>query len=122
MGSSHVSVTIPGNPAPVPFTDADEAAVAPVAAAHDDGAPGRTAVSPWAMPRAAWWQVLKRVWDETGKDNISLVSAGVAFFAFLSFVPLIGSTVLVYGLAADPASIAKVTADLFELMPADAAR
>lgn len=90
--------------------------------AHDDGAPGRTAISPWAMPRAAWWQALKRVWEEVGKDNISLVSAGVAFFAFLSFVPLIGSTVLIYGLAADPTSIAKVTTDLFELMPADAAR
>lgn len=107
---------------PGPRGDAAGAAADGVVRAHDDGAPGRTAASPWTMPRAAWWQVLKRVWEETGKDNISLVSAGVAFFAFLSFVPLIGSVVLVYGLAADPASIAKVTADLFELMPADAAR
>lgn len=123
MDPSHdPTTTPPGGNAPAPLADADDAAVTPVVKAHDDGAPGRTALSPWHMPRAAWWQVLKRVWDETGKDNISLVSAGVAFFAFLSFVPLIGSTVLVYGLAADPASIAKVTADLFKLMPADAAR
>lgn len=120
--SNDATSSPPGSAGPAPLADADDTAVAPVVKAHDDGAPGRTAVSPWRMPRAAWWQVLKRVWDETGKDNISLVSAGVAFFAFLSFVPLIGSTVLVYGLAADPASIAKVTADLFELMPADAAR
>lgn len=104
---------------PISPTDPD---VTPTVKAHDDGAPGRTARSPWAMPGAAWWQILKRVWEEAGKDNISLVSAGVAFFAFLSFVPLIGSTVLIYGLAADPGSIAKVTADLFELMPADVAR
>jgi membrane protein len=89
--------------------------------AHDDGAPGRDAHSPWKMPRAAWWQILKRVWVETGKDNVSLIAAGVAFFAFLSFVPLIGSTVLVYGLAADPASIATVMGDLFSLLPSEVA-
>lgn len=89
--------------------------------AHDDGAPGRDAHSPWKMPRAAWWQILKRVWAETSKDNVSLVSAGVAFFAFLSFVPLIGSTVLVYGLAADPASIANAMSDLFDLLPSEVA-
>lgn len=105
---------------PLPETAMSEDATIMVEA-HDDGAPGRDAHSPWRMPRAAWWQILKRVWVETGKDNISLVSAGVAFFAFLSFVPLIGSTVLVYGLVADPASIASVMGDLFELMPADAA-
>lgn len=89
--------------------------------AHDDGAPGRDAHSPWKMPRAAWWQILKRVWAETGKDNVTLVSAGVAFFAFLSFVPLIGSTVLIYGLAADPASIAGLMSDLFTLLPSEVA-
>lgn len=105
---------------PIPETIATEEAPVMVKA-HDDGAPGRDAHSPWSMPRAAWWQILKRVWDETGRDNVSLVSAGVAFFAFLSFVPLIGSTVLVYGLAADPSSIAGVMSDLFDLMPADVA-
>jgi membrane protein len=89
--------------------------------ARDDGAPGRDAHSPWRMPRAAWWQIVKRVWFETGKDNVSLVSAGVAFFAFLSFVPLIGAAVLIYGLAADPGSIAGYMGDLFSLMPADVA-
>lgn len=89
--------------------------------AVDDGAPGRDARSPWSMPRAAWWQVLKRVWWETGKDNVSLASAGIAFFTFLSFVPMIGAAVLIYGLAADPASIAGHMGDLLSLMPADVA-
>lgn len=102
-----------------PISPTDD--VAPMIIARDDGAPGRDARSPWMMPRAAWWQILKRVWVETGTDNISLVSAGVAFFAFLSFVPLIGSVVLIYGLAADPASIAGLMGDLFDLMPADVA-
>jgi len=103
---------------PLPYTPG---APAPLIPAQDDGAPGRDAHSPFAMPRAAWWQILKRVWVETGRDNVSLVSAGVAFFAFLSFVPLIGSAVLIYGLAADPASISGLMSDLFALMPADVA-
>lgn len=106
---------------PIPETSPTDDDTALMVKAHDDGAPGRDAHSPWSMPRAAWWQILKRVWVETGKDNVSLISAGVAFFAFLSFVPLIGSTVLIYGLAADPASIAGVMGDLFELLPADVA-
>jgi len=105
---------------PIPQTIAAEDPAIMVKA-RDDGAPGRDAQSPWAMPLTAWWQILKRVWFETGKDNVSLVSAGVAFFAFLSFVPLIGSAVLVYGLAADPASIAGLMSDLFRLMPSDVA-
>jgi membrane protein len=90
-------------------------------AAPDETMPGRNAHSPWKMPRAAWWQVAKRVWAETGRDNISLVSAGVAFYAFLSVVPLLGSVVLIYGLVADPASIARLMDDLFDLMPQDVA-
>jgi len=105
---------------PIPQTAIPDDTVIMVKA-RDDGAPGRDAHSPWSMPRAAWWQILKRVWVETGKDNVSLVSAGVAFFAFLSFVPLIAAAVLIYGLAADPASIADYMGDLFSLMPADVA-
>ncbi len=105
---------------PIPQTAIPDDTVIMVKA-RDDGAPGRDAHSPWSMPRAAWWQILKRVWVETGKDNVSLVSAGVAFFAFLSFVPLIAAAVLIYGLAADPASIAGYMGDLFSLMPAEVA-
>lgn len=82
--------------------------------------PGHDAHAPWHIPAKGWWQVLKRVWEESGRDNISLVSAGVAFYAFLSFVPLIGSVVLIYGIVADPATIAKTIATLFSVMPKDA--
>ncbi|MDN4632958.1 YihY/virulence factor BrkB family protein [Sphingomonas sp. PsM26] len=83
---------------------------------------GHTAESPWQMPRAAWFAVLKRAWAETGNDNIGLIAAGVAFYGFLALVPLLGATVLVYGLAADPATVIRDMTQLTSVMPADVAR
>jgi len=68
--------------------------------------PGATGESPLALPRAAWWQIIKRVYVMIGFHNLSLLSAGVAFFAFLAFVPLIASIVLLYGLIGDPQTVA----------------
>jgi membrane protein len=39
------------------------------------------------------------------EHNLTLVSAGVAFYAFLAFVPTLIAVVLVYGLVADPADV-----------------
>ncbi|MET0241190.1 MAG: YihY/virulence factor BrkB family protein [Sphingobium sp.] len=69
--------------------------------------PGATEDSPLKMPRGAWWSILKRVYVMTGFHNLSLLAAGVAFFAFLAFVPLIGSIVLLYGLIGDPQTVAQ---------------
>lgn len=68
--------------------------------------PGAMGTSPLAMPRAAWWQIARRVYVMIGFHNLSLLAAGVAFFAFLAFVPLIASVVLLYGLIGDPQTVA----------------
>ncbi|QPI74373.1 YihY/virulence factor BrkB family protein [Sphingobium sp. Cam5-1] len=65
---------------------------------------------------------MKRAWVNSGRHNLSLLSAGVAFYAFLSFVPLLGSLVMTYGLVADPATVAKHMRAIVDLVPADAAR
>lgn len=83
---------------------------------------GRGADSPLAIPAAGWWAVLKRAGARQGKDNISLISAGVAFYGFLALVPVIAATVLIYGLAADPATVAKNVRSLTSIMPPDAAK
>ena len=68
--------------------------------------PGGDRHSPLHMPRAAWWAILKRVYIMIGFHNLSLLAAGVAFYAFLAFVPLIAATVLLYGLIGDPETVA----------------
>lgn len=83
---------------------------------------GQGASSPLEMPAAAWRAILKRVWFKTGTDNIGLMAAGVAFYAFLSIVPLFGALIMTYGLIADPASVATHMRTIIDLVPADAAR
>ena len=80
------------------------------------------AASPAKIPPAGWFQILKRTYAESNKDNVSIVAAGVAFYAFLAFVPLLGALVLTYGLVADPASVMSHVQGLTSVMPADAAK
>ncbi len=58
------------------------------------------------LPPKAWWSIMKRVYRMMGYHNLSLLAAGVAFYGFLAFVPLIASTVLIYGLIGDPQTVA----------------
>ncbi|WP_174275120.1 YihY/virulence factor BrkB family protein [Sphingomonas bacterium] len=83
---------------------------------------GRDATRPTALPWSAWREILGRVWVKTSTDNISLLAAGIAFYAFLSFVPLLGALVMTYGLIADPATIADHMKTIVGLVPKDAAR
>ena len=90
-----------------------------------DGAAGGEAAGaskPSTIPAAGWWQILKRTYAESTKDNVSIVAAGVAFYAFLAFVPLLAALVMTYGLIADPASVSSHVQGLTSVMPADAAR
>ena len=61
-----------------------------------DEVPGATATSPREMPRQAWGAIARRVYVMNDFHNLALLAAGVAFFAFLAFVPLI--LLVVFGL------------------------
>ncbi|WP_235513437.1 MULTISPECIES: YihY/virulence factor BrkB family protein [unclassified Sphingomonas] len=84
--------------------------------------PGSASEHPWQHPWPAWRAIFFRVYTMVGYHNLSLMAAGVAFYAFLSFVPLLGAIVMTYGLIADPATVARHMETIFELVPADAAR
>ncbi|RST30723.1 YihY/virulence factor BrkB family protein [Sphingomonas ginkgonis] len=83
---------------------------------------GRNAQTPWSMPWSGWKDVLLRTAKESGKDNVGLVAAGVAFYAFLSLVPLLGALVLTYGFIADPHTVVQNMQSLTRVLPADAAK
>lgn len=74
------------------------------------------------MPAKGWLDVLKRGWREMGKDNLSLIASGVAFYAFLAMVPLLGAVVLTYGLVAEPASVVRHFQELSTMLPGEAAK
>jgi membrane protein len=60
-------------------------------------------------------------WTDAGEDNLGLVAAGVAFYAFLAFVPLLTALVLSYGLFADSATVNRDVQALAAILPANAA-
>ncbi|KPF76444.1 ribonuclease BN [Blastomonas sp. AAP25] len=84
-----------------------------------DQVPGARAHSPLDMPPSAWWAIIKRVYVMNGVHNLALLAAGVAFFVFLAFVPLIAVIVLLYGLIADPGTVANSLDLLNEVVPSE---
>ena len=83
---------------------------------------GAMAINPVEWPALSdWRQVLVRTWKESSDDNVGLLAAGVAFYGFLAFVPLLASVVLTYGLMADPQTVAEHIRTLAQTLPKDAA-
>jgi len=74
------------------------------------------------MPVNAWRSIAHRVWLNSDRHHLGLMSAGIAFYAFLSFVPLLGALVMSYGIIADPAAVGRHMAFMIEMLPTDAAR
>jgi membrane protein len=80
------------------------------------------AINPVEWPALSdWRQVLVRTWKESSDDNVGLLAAGVAFYGFLAFVPLLASVVLTYGMVADPQTVAEHIRTLAQTLPKDAA-
>jgi membrane protein len=82
--------------------------------------PGSEAAHPREIPRRGWFQVLKRAWKEAKADQVPLIAAGVAFYAFLAIFPAIIAAVLLYGLLADPSQVASQVDQIGSALPASA--
>ena len=98
---------------------ADRAAKAATAKPADKG---RGAETPAQIPAPGWKEIAFRTWKESSKDNVSLVAAGVAFYGFLAMVPLLGATVLTYGLVASPQAVLHNVSSLATMLPQDVAK
>ena len=85
-----------------------------------DGRRGRLAGSPQQITLAGWRDILKRVLADISRDNVSLMAAGIAFYALLSLAPAFTALVALYGLVADPAVVQAQVAGLEGLVPPEA--
>jgi membrane protein len=82
--------------------------------------PGLQAGRPSDIPKAGWVQIVKRAWKEAKRDSVSLLSAGVAFYAFLAIVPTLIAAVLLYGLVSEPADVAEQIDSFGSALPSSA--
>lgn len=74
-----------------------------------------------AGAQRGWKTVALSAWNSSNANNVGLIAAGVAFYAFLALVPTIAAVVLIYGLAVDAETAARHIAGLAEMLPASAA-
>jgi membrane protein len=61
--------------------------------------------------------VASRLTPRIREHNLTLVAAGVAFYAFLAFVPALVAFISIYGLVADPSDVAKQVQDVASALP-----
>ena len=85
-----------------------------------DRVPGGDADKPTDIPAKGWLQVIKRGWKESGADQVPLLGAGVAFYAFLALFPALIAMVSLYGLFADPAAIGGQIGSITSALPQQA--
>jgi membrane protein len=72
------------------------------------------------VPQRSWWQLLRRSWKDAKADQMPLLSAGVAFYAFLAFVPMLIAVVLLYGLVSTPEDVAEQLDSFGSALPTSA--
>lgn len=80
----------------------------------------RTYHQPTHISFSGWKKILFKVKDEISENNVSIISAGVAFYAFLAIFPAIAALISIYGLAMDPQNIQDQISQLYGLMPQQA--
>ncbi len=81
---------------------------------------GRTAESVGDIPATGWKDVLGRVKVEAKRDQVTLLSAGVAFYSLLALIPALVAAVSVYGLVADPDQVQRQVEDVASGLPGSA--
>ena len=72
-----------------------------------EGDRGRAANSPTEIPARGWKDIFLRVYGGISEDRILANAAAVTFYALLALFPGIAALVSIYGLFADPQSIAQ---------------
>ncbi len=78
---------------------------------------GRSATTPSEIPAKGLWSVLKRVYREVNEDRVMLTAAGVTFYLLLALFPALAAFVSIYGVVADPTTIADHIAFLGGFLP-----
>jgi membrane protein len=78
---------------------------------------GRSADKPSDISKQGWKDILWRTKDEMKKDNLSIVSAGVAFYIFLGIIPALGALISLWGFVAEPTTIQQQVDSMTGVLP-----
>lgn len=79
-----------------------------------------TISNPSKISFSGWKKIAFIIKDKIDKNNLTIVSAGVAFYAFLAIFPAVMALVSIYGLAVNPAQIEYQLNQLGSMIPDEA--
>ncbi|MWJ27129.1 YihY/virulence factor BrkB family protein [Halomonas sediminis] len=82
---------------------------------------GREAEVPCDIPVKGWLDIAWRVKQQMEAHRITMLAAGVAFYALLAIFPAIAAMISLWGLLFDPYDIIRQLNELSRLMPPNAA-
>lgn len=82
---------------------------------------GRRAQKPGDIPNRGWWDIVWRVLRAAKRDRITILAAGVAFYALLALFPTIAAVISLWGLLFDPVEAGQQLYEISRFMPPDAA-
>jgi membrane protein len=93
----------------------------PVATSHEahERGRGRHAEKPSDVPAKGWGDILSRTKAQIAEDNLSIVAAGVAFYAFMAVVPALAAIIAIYGLVSDPTQVSRHIEALARVLPGE---
>jgi membrane protein len=81
---------------------------------------GRSATAPSEIPATGWKDILLRVYENVSRHRIMSLAAGMTYYSILAIFPAIAALVAVYGLFADPSTIARHLDQLGGFLPGGA--
>jgi membrane protein len=71
------------------------------------------------LVRHEWWSILMAIGVRIGRDNVSLLAAGVAFYIFVAIPSGLAAIVSVYGLMFNPTQVESQINSMIGLLPTD---
>ena len=78
---------------------------------------GRAARNPIEIGWRGWWDILVRLVERVGIDNLGLITAGVTFYVFLALIPAMIAVVSCYGIFSDSLTLETHVAFLHGYLP-----
>jgi membrane protein len=88
--------------------------------AGDEGGRGRLATTPSEIPPRGWKDIMLRVFANISSHRILALAAGMTYYSLLTIFPALAALVAVYGLFADPSSIARHLDQITGFLPSGA--
>ncbi|GHE22266.1 YihY/virulence factor BrkB family protein [Halomonas urumqiensis] len=82
---------------------------------------GREATRPHAISGSGWYDILWRVHKALVDDRVTMLAAGIAFYALLALFPAIAALISFWALVFDPQDMARQIIEFSRILPPGAA-